>query len=555
MHVIRHTLVTALMIALCASQVNAEESGFELPTVDNLVAPVVSYSSQQRVLVDDFIFTGNTVVSTETLREIALPYTQRSLSSEQLEALRQEITQYYVRLGYINSGAQIPDQDVDGNTIRIHIIEGRLADIRITGNDALSQSYIAQRLAFQPNEILNVNVLQQRVQYMLQSPMIDRINANLVPGSRPGEADLLASVDESRRFDATLGISNHLSPEVGTFRESLSASVYSLAGIADEFRGSFAFFDGLKNYANGRSESADNLDSFAFSYSLPILANNTRLETFLEYGNTALLMKNDMEFSSENRGGGARLVVPLGWTRTNSLQLSMGLDYRFSKTALEGEGIPIDVGVSPNGESAVLGGRVNLDWVMRSMTRVFAARFTLNSGVDSYGAVEANKTPSRLFYSLAGQAQFAQRLTRLGDQLIFRLNGQYTHRPLLPLEKFSIGGRSSVRGYREGLYLRDNGAVASVEYQIPTPVTFDGFGNRRLQVSAYADAGGVFYADGTLLGDELDTIASVGLGLRWEILRGLNTELFWAKSLITPLITTGESLQDSGVHFSVAFTL
>src|SRR4029453_2238813 len=51
--------------------------------------------------------------------------------------------------------------------------------------------------------------------------------------------------------------------------------------------------------------------------------------------------------------------------------------------------------------------------------------------------------------------------------LLFRLDVQLTTEPLLPLEQIAIGGRFSVRGYREKQLVRDNGLIASLESRIP----------------------------------------------------------------------------------------
>jgi len=53
---------------------------------------------------------GNTVFSMERLLEVTQRYVNRELATEDLEALRIELTRLYIDAGYINSGAIIPDQ-------------------------------------------------------------------------------------------------------------------------------------------------------------------------------------------------------------------------------------------------------------------------------------------------------------------------------------------------------------------------------------------------------------------------------------------------------------
>src|SRR5260221_4380123 len=66
-----------------------------------------------RVFVRQIRVLGNTVLPLEKLEEVTTPYANRELTTEDLEALRLDLTRLYINGGYINSGAVIPDQTVD----------------------------------------------------------------------------------------------------------------------------------------------------------------------------------------------------------------------------------------------------------------------------------------------------------------------------------------------------------------------------------------------------------------------------------------------------------
>ncbi len=61
-----------------------------------------------------------------------------------------------------------------------------------------------------------------------------------------------------------------------------------------------------------------------------------------------------------------------------------------------------------------------------------------------------------------GQFQLAHRLWDSDNQVILRADAQLTRDPLLPIEKFAVGGANTVRGYRDNQLVRDNGLVLSV---------------------------------------------------------------------------------------------
>jgi hemolysin activation/secretion protein len=79
---------------------------------------------QVRIFVRQIRVEGNTVFPREKLEEITKRYVDRELTTEDLEALRLELTRLYVDAGYINSGAVIPDQTVSEGVITYQIIEG-----------------------------------------------------------------------------------------------------------------------------------------------------------------------------------------------------------------------------------------------------------------------------------------------------------------------------------------------------------------------------------------------------------------------------------------------
>ena len=70
-------------------------------------------SRRERVFVRRFELIGNTVFSTAELAVVTAPYENRTLTAEELQEARRQLTLYYVERGYLNSGAVIPDQQVE----------------------------------------------------------------------------------------------------------------------------------------------------------------------------------------------------------------------------------------------------------------------------------------------------------------------------------------------------------------------------------------------------------------------------------------------------------
>ena len=197
---------------------------YQKPDAEDLVLPPLPKSppdeaspditTAPHVFVKEYKFVGNTVFSDETLAQVAAPYAGRNITFEALQELRHKLTLYYTDRGYINSGALIPDQKVAEGVISFVIIEGSLTDIAIEGNNRLRTPYIRNRLALGAGPPLNINDLQEKFQLLHQNPLIRRINAELGPGVRLGEATLKARVEEARAWELGLQFSNSRSPSV-----------------------------------------------------------------------------------------------------------------------------------------------------------------------------------------------------------------------------------------------------------------------------------------------------------------------------------------------------
>ena len=100
--------------------------------------------------------------------------------------------------------------------MRFQIVEGGLEAIEITGTRQLDAGFLEQRIRRGAGPPLNVNELQDRLQLLLQDPSIIKLDAQLLPGSQPGQARLAVTVEEEpKRFSVTARAANDQSPSIG----------------------------------------------------------------------------------------------------------------------------------------------------------------------------------------------------------------------------------------------------------------------------------------------------------------------------------------------------
>jgi len=484
---------------------------------------------------------GSTVYSAEELAKVTAPYENRELNNEDLETLRRAVTLLYVDKGYINSGAIIPDQPVVDGVITLQVIEGELTDMNIDSLRWFRTGYVTDRITLGAGPPLNVISLQERLQLLQQDPLIQRINAELKPGVRRGESILNVRVEEKTPYKLLFIFDNYQSPSVGAERGQVTALHQNLFGYRDTL-----------SLTYGRSEGVDNqIDAW---YSLPITARDTTVAMRYRKNDFSVIEEPFEPLDIESESEIYEITVRHPFYRTLSQEFALALagEHLYNKTYLLGEPFSFALGVE-DGESTVSALRFSQEWTYRTQAQVIAARSRFSLGIDALEATtNESSVPDGRFFSWLGQFQWARVLGLWDIQTILRTDIQLTDDPLLPLEQIAVGGRYTVRGYRENQMVRDNGLVASLELRIPL-----------IQEKSWADYVhlapfvdyGTAWNEGTSISDSED-ITSAGLGLRWAVtlppplrLRP-QFEIYWGVPF-EDIETDDWDLQDEGIHMQV----
>jgi len=484
---------------------------------------------------------GSTIFSEDTVATVTAPYVNRYVTSEDLEALRLALTRLYVDAGYINSGAVLPDQTVTSGVITYQIIEGELSGVTIEGNRWFRDSYLRKRLALDLEPPLRIGAVQERLQRLQQDDRIARLEAELRPGVQLGESTLHVRVEERLPVFAALEFNNYQSPTVGAEQGLVTVAHRNLTGNGD-----------ILNVTYGRSSGLNpQLDT---SYTLPLTPRETTVGLRYRRNAYSVIEATFAPLHVESRSEifTVSLRQPVYRTLQRELALVLTGERLQSQTFLLGEPFAFSPGTR-NGVAIDTAVRLSAEWVDRSPTQVIAARSRFSVGIDALGAtINPGDLPDGHFFAWLGQFQWARRLTASDVELLWRLDLQLTADPLLPLEQVGLGGRYSVRGYRENQLVRDNALIASLEAHLPL------VRNRRwadyVQVVPFADVGKGWNQH--FATPEPTTLASIGLGLRWAATFGTvvplhpQFEVFWGHKL-KDVQTEGGNLQDQGIHLQL----
>ena len=510
-----------------------------------------------QVLVRDVRVIGNTAFSDQEIAEVTATFKNRTLLTEDLERLRLALTLLYINKGYLTSGAIIPDQDVTSGVITVQIIEGKLTQIDIEGNRWFRSSYLRDRLSLGSRTPVTLGPLQEQLQLLQQDRRIERVNAELRPGDQRGDSVLNVRVADRNPFHASMEVNNYQTPLVGEIRGVGTLVDDNLTGHGDPLRLSYGHSSGAFPIVDA-------------SYALPFNRYGTTFSPYYRRYGFKLIEPpfSPLNIKTNSEIIGMSLRHPIYKTVTDEVALSIIGEHLFTQSFLF-NGTPDQVTFNSfpgfqNGAATVSALRFAQDWTHRTLDTVLAVRSRFSVGLNVLGAtINANPdTPDGQFFSWLGQAQaikqFGENL--LGMQLLSRMDLQFTNSPLFSLEQVSLGGRYTVRGYREVTILRDNSFIASVESRFPLLRWANG--EPMVQFAPFIDV-----AHGWNIGDNRpaptapitsfpDTLASVGVGLRWNILPNdrASFEVYWGQQLKhVPRIS--HTTQDHGVHLGIVVNI
>ena len=430
-------------------------------------------------------FSGNTKVSNRRIRRMARRYEGRCITVDEINLFLNEVTNLYIRRGYITSRAfmVMPQFYLNEGILDVRIIEGRVHNItglplgeQLTAFPRMERTNLNLRDFEQGLDQINrlrSNRATMTIDAEPSSEVASNVNINIERGNRSNWSvftDNLgsASTGEWRAgarfsFDNPLGLNdqinlmltNSIPSEFGRRRSTSAMFGYSIPW-------------GYWTFSNNLSYSY-----FKTSFLLPISG-----EPFFTLGNTIT-----NTFTANRvlaRGQRFKLAMNMGLTYrdaenfTRVLDLEMRNDASSRKLAIANFDLPITL------------------FFGRGM--IFAQPSYIQ-GTRLFGAFDDRGSPFPQSAQYDAFRLFAQSNWRFGPYTwTTTLNGQFTRNEMFSSEAFFIGGEPSVRGFKNQGVQGDSGFSIRNDLAFNLPM-LTGIQNRWLGAftpSVFVDYGRVF---------------------------------------------------------------
>lgn len=182
---------------------------------------------QENTPVTDFTIDGNSVVSSDEILSYLEPLKGEPQNISEINAAIQKIQDCYSAKGYILSRVDTLYDDPDG-TINLHINEGEINKILISGNEKTKDYIIARNILTEAGTVYNENLIREDLVRLYATQAFKDVKRDIQPSEEtPEKYDVTIQVEEQRT--ASVSIGGGLDSATG---------IFGSAGIADNnFRG------------------------------------------------------------------------------------------------------------------------------------------------------------------------------------------------------------------------------------------------------------------------------------------------------------------------------
>ncbi|WP_257210019.1 ShlB/FhaC/HecB family hemolysin secretion/activation protein [Nostoc linckia] len=498
------------------------------------------------IVVQKFEFVGNTAFNQEELNSAIANFTGQPITFAQLLKAANQITDLYVRKGYITSGAYIPSQEFRSGIIKIQVVEGSLEDIQVNViKGRLNSDYVRSRIAIATTKPLNINRLKEALQLLQLNPLIESLDAELTAGTRPGVNSLAVIVKGARTFKTELSINNNRNPSIGSFERGIALSEGNLLGIGDRLN--FAY------------KNTDGSNSFEGGYTLPVNPRNGSIGFNYRITDNKIIEPpfNDLDIGVDSREFELSFRQPILQRATPEVSQELTLSFtaarRESNSSIQGVDFPLFAGADPQGKTRISELSFAQEWLHRTRQEVLAARSEFNLGIGAFDATVSDTEPDSRYFLWRGQMIYLRLLGQPKPQttaptLLLRSNIQLASGSLLSIEQFSVGGQGTVRGYRQDVLLSDNGIFASAELRLPIARFPQLQGT--LQIAPFIDFGTVWNTGRE--NSDPNTLLGSGFGLLWQMGDRFTARLDWGIPLIN-IDNSKRTWQENGLYFQMEY--
>lgn len=388
------------------------------------------------------VFINGTLLSDANKHDLTRNAINRCLNVNDINQLIHDVSNWYIAQGYITSRAFLQEQDLSTGILHIILLEGRIESITVNGQD---ERALMMAIPARKGDILNLRDLEQGME-QLNRLSTQQVKIDILPGEQTGFSQVKLTRQPRLPLSGNLAFDN--SGQQSTGEHQLNGALWAdnLLGLADQW-----FLSGGHSSDFSHGHRAQNLQSgvsLPYGYwNLNYDYADTRYRN--DFINRDYLWRSTGD-TQTHRISLSRVVFRNGDMKTS---LSAGMTHRIGHNYLQDVLLQsssrrlssLVLGV--NHSQSLWGGLATFNPAYSRGMRWFGAQRDDDVSEDTPRAQFTKWTLSTSYYY------------PLSDNVSYLTSfyGQYSPHPLYGSEQVTIGGESSIRGFKEDYLLGDRG--------------------------------------------------------------------------------------------------
>jgi hemolysin activation/secretion protein len=453
-------------------------------------------ASERRFTLGAVNIDGATVFTQEQLSRYFEPYLATEVDQSKLVRVADAITARYRQTGYLLSYAMVPTQSVEAGMVRMSVVEGRIADVSVDGAGTAKGAIEAIAMPLMRNGPVRSGELERTIGLIRDFPGVTVTDVALMRSDVQAGLYSLRIKVAPDRIRAFAYADNRGTGSIGRSRVYNSFAISSLARPGDELRVDlFAMPGGHSHYLYGQVAAA-----------VPLGRHGLRLSLTASRGDQYLRSEEHFKGTSDNVS--AQLSYPFMRSRSLTIVGKASLTDWRSDGKQDGAGKLRD---------RLRVARAGIAFGNEGKTR-FQGELWLSRGL-GFGAMTKVGDPLASRPDASGRfnkAALSVEVSRAFDRFTVRgvATAQYSDRPLLSAEEFSLGGNRVGRAFDFNERTGDRGAGAGVEVGYRLGKNANGAG---VELLGFLDGGITRDLKSSVAAARRRSLSSAGVGARFSI--------------------------------------
>ena len=385
---------------------------------------------------------GATLIDPRQQQKIVRPWLGQCMDIARITKLVNIISDWYISRGYITSRAFLTEQDLSGGQLNIVVLEGRLEAIRLEGE---TPRMLKMAFPGRVGGILNLRDIEQGME-QINRLRTEPVQIEILPGTQAGYS--IVNLTAKPEFPLSVSVSLDNSGQKSTGEDQLSGvlTANNMLGLADKW-----FVSGGRSSDFASAYDAQNFQagvSVPFGYGL--------LDYSYAWSNYRTTIRNQgfnwlsTGDTKTHRLNASWVVFRNGEVKTG---IAAGVVQRSSRNWLNDAPLQSS---TRNLSSLILG----ITHTQKMLGGVATFNPTWSHGMPWFNAEtdedKSGDMPRAEFRKWSLNASFQRPVARNAWWLTSAY-GQWSPDRLYGSERLTLGGESSVRGFKEQYLSGDNG--------------------------------------------------------------------------------------------------